>query len=166
MNTPLWTAAAIVGLLALPSRAQQNGEAWTPPTSDELGAANRELRAKSPDRYVSTRGDFNGDGQQDRAAIVVRRARGEAAVVVYLSGSGQEPVVIRTFPFTSIGQVGIITIAPGSYQPACARGGGADCDPATRVNIPRDGISLFTFESSATYYWLEGDEVRSIAAGV
>ena len=72
--------------------------------------------------------------------------------------------MLRTFPSTEIAQVGIEKVAPGSYQPACARRGGVDCDPATRVVIPCDAVSLFTFESSATYYWLEGDSVRSITA--
>jgi hypothetical protein len=164
MKTALLTGATTICLFALSLKADQGGEVWAPPTYTEVGETNAELRANSPDRYLSTLGDFNGDGQQDRAAIVVRRSSDEAAVLVYLSGRIQGPIVLRTFPSAAIRHTGIASVKPGSYRPACARGGGADCDPATRVTLPHDGVSIFTFESSATYYWLEGDQVRSVAA--
>ncbi len=72
--------------------------------------------------------------------------------------------VLNTFSSTNVGHLGIRTVKPGTYQPACARRAGVDCDPSTRITIPNDGISLFIFEGSATYFWLEGDQARSVLA--
>jgi hypothetical protein len=164
MSKQLWVAVTIVFLFSPAPHAQQAGEVWAPPTVAELGETNQQFRAKSPDRYLISHGDFNGDGQQDRAAIVVRHSGAEAAVLIYLAGRTHGPLVLDTLRSATISQLGIQTVKPGTYQPACARGGGVNCDPGTRVTIPNDGVSIFTFEGPATYYWLEADQVRSMLA--
>ena len=163
----LWIAGISVCLIGATSQAQPIREAWAAPTTADLGDIDQGFRAESPERYLIAHGDFNGDGEQDRAAIVVRRASGEAAVLLYLAGRDQAPLVLNAFPSANISQLGIRTLKPGTHQPACARRGGADCDPATRITIPNDGISLFISEGSATYYWLDKrSDPRRIGVGL
>ncbi len=152
---------ALILIAAASSRAMQLGEAWTQPTSEMLGDRNADLRARSSERYLVARGDFDGDGQPDRAAVMVRAGSGEAAVLLYLANRLASPLVLQTLGARNLAQIGIETVKAGIYQPSCARQGGADCDPSTRITLPHEGISLFTFEGPATYYWIDAQQVKS-----
>lgn len=133
-----------------------------PPSERDLNTTDLALRTASPERYLRADGDFDGDGLQDRAVLMVRRESNDAGVVLYRDG--KEPLVVRTFPLRQVAAVGIETVRPGSYQPACARGAGVDCPSGTRISIPHDAISVFTFESGAVYVWFEGERVMTMTA--
>ena len=155
-------AGVLAAGLTAPLTAQQAPDGWTVAFLADADDPNARLRDLPPDRYLIARGDFDGDGAQDRASLSVRQSGREAAVLIHLAGRPGPPIVVQKLGADVISRMGIATVKPGVYRPGCARGVGIDCDPATRVTLPHDGVRVFTFESHSTYCWLEGDEIRSV----
>src|SRR6218665_987132 len=112
--------------------------------------ANAQLRAndKTGSGYTQAVGDFDGDGEPDHASLKLEKPGGTAfKLVVALSGDAGVERVLKSGE--NIQAVGIETVKPGRYKSACGKGAGvatAECVEA--VNVPHDGISLFTFESA------------------
>lgn len=120
----------------------------------------RSVRLDSIERYLLTRGDFDGDGAQDVAHFVARPLDRKAAVKIRLARGPS--VMTPSFPAEQLEHTGVRTVSPGLYQPACARRIDTDCSPDARVFIPSDALSVFIFEGHSTYFWFEGGSLRSM----
>ncbi|GAC1029232.1 hypothetical protein thsps21_00590 [Pseudomonas sp. No.21] len=124
------------------------------------GTADEALRKQEPSGYTRAVGDFDGDGQEDSARLLVSAAGdGEFAVALALSSERQVPHIVSTG--TDIARVGLATQAPGRYPTACGKGAGqldAACTEAVTLSHP--ALALFTFESATRVLYFEGGQLR------
>ena len=126
--------------------------------------ANAQLRANdnTGSGYTQAVGDFDGDGKPDHASLKLEKPGSTAfKLVVALSGEAGVERVLKSGENTQT--VGIETVKPGRYKTACGKGAGAataDCVDA--VNVPHDGISLFTFESAAVVLYAQDGVFKEV----
>jgi hypothetical protein len=126
---------------------------------------NAQLRAndKTGSGYTKAVGDFDGDGEVDYATLKLEKAGGSRfLLVVALSGEGGKERVLKAGE--NIQAVGINAVKPGSYKSACSQGAGPAASNCTlAVNMAKDGVSLFTFESAANLFYLEDGSFKEIS---
>ncbi|MGY4535362.1 hypothetical protein ACVW0Y_004515 [Pseudomonas sp. TE3786] len=126
---------------------------------------NAQLRAndKAGSGFTKAVGDFDGDDKADSAVLKLEKAgSGRFQLVVALSGEGGRERVLKAG--NNIQAVGIRTLKPGSYTSACSKGYGpatSTCTP--EVKMAKEGISLFTFESAASLFYLEDGRFKEIS---
>lgn len=127
---------------------------WRPPTTDELGPYS-EWRNKDPNRYLLVRADFDGDGKDDTARLVVNEKENKIGLSVILSTLGKvSPLLIETNnDKRAIESRGIKVAKPGKYETACGKGY-YDCKKGEPKHIQLDhpGIDFFKYESANMYF--------------
>ena len=103
-------------------------------------------------------GDFDGNGEPDRAFFVINGDR--TSLVVCLHGQARAFEAAEVY---SIENTGIRLAAPGVYDSACAKGIGPDCRSGEKLRLEVDGpaIHLFRYESSARIVYWDGDRFES-----
>ncbi|MBI3514913.1 MAG: hypothetical protein HY060_12750, partial [Proteobacteria bacterium] len=97
-------------------------QGWRLPRPDELSSPHDivQWRDDSPDREAVARGDFDGDGRQDEARLLVS-ADGKKYALFVLLGSGRAVrLVIDDVDGLSI--MGIAALPPGRHRTACGKG--------------------------------------------
>lgn len=130
---------------------------------DTHPAAQWRAQDQTGSRYLEAVGDFDGDGQPDRA----RLQRGDAGetsfklVLVLSRDASVEHVLKQGTHFQS---VGIETVKPGLHKTACSKGAGPDTSPCVEaVNVPQDALSLFTVESGAVLLYAQDGVIKEVA---
>jgi hypothetical protein len=138
-----------------------SGGGWRPVTLDSLqGTVNYEYRTGDRGDGLSAQGDFDGDGEADRAVLVSDEAAGKYAVRVEFS-SGEEHIVAEA-NLADLPLVGLSTVPAGVYQTACGKGLGACPDDAAQViDLAHDGFTLAAFESASRTFWWEDGAIHS-----
>lgn len=135
--------------------AQELPKGWRRPTLSETSGV---WRRKSPTRFVRVKGDFDGDGKSDVAALLVNRSGQQCALFVWLSSqSNQPPRPIWQAEKGGLGKIGIQLVHPGKYETSCSADP-SSCDPQTptSVNLKNYGIGFFSHgETSSFAYWDE-----------
>jgi len=102
--------------------------------------------------------DFNGDGINDNAWILINETENKYGLFIFLSkkGSGYETVNLSEHrKETDKLYIGISLMRPGRYKTAFGKGYG-DCGPNDpKVIVLRNpGIDFFAFESgNSVFYW-------------
>jgi hypothetical protein len=104
----------LAALLSPIMRAQDLPEGWRRPTRSE---SSDEWRKKSPTRFLVVNGDFDGDGKQDVAELLVNPSAKQFGVFVRLAGTGKWQALI-TFDLEAIGRYAIDFVKPGKYKTA------------------------------------------------
>lgn len=116
----------------------------------------QEWRAEIDSRYLIAHGDFDGDGVQDVAFLLVRDRT--SAPFVALTQKKGAPLFYQVEEASEIAILeteGLKLAKPGTYQTACGRGY-VDCGPGEKesVTVSFDAIILFKNEgSSRLLYW-------------
>lgn len=130
---------------------------WRPATRDDIQAqlAQLALDAESTppsDQTQDVRGDFDGDGRIDRAALLVNDKAKTFAL--FVTRSGRPPVRLTPDqPLSALWNTDLKIAPPGHYVTACSRGLGAEdepCKPAVDARYP--AITLETYESSVQIF--------------
>jgi beta-lactamase regulating signal transducer with metallopeptidase domain len=136
-----------------PSQAELDAQAW------RLDA--QAWRLDSSTRYVEARGDFDGDGREDRAILAVPSSGWMEDVLVKLSSRNPDKwqAVSRFYHDepSSTPRSGIRTVEPGTYLTICSNDR-LQCDESeqTRVKLKHAGIDWFLPGSAGTVgYWDE-----------
>jgi len=154
-----WTLVVLILFLALIPACSKNKalpEGWRAPTNDELKAA---WRFDSKDRYTIVNGDFNADGIQDQARLLVRedeKGFGLFAFVSQPDGTTKALLLDETNEKSLLSYIGIKKAAPGKYTTACGKGYGPKCkkDEPSQIEIKTEAIDFFISESAnAIIYW-------------
>ncbi len=103
-------------------------------------------------------GDFDGNGESDRAFFVTNDDR--TLLVICLHGHAR---AFKVTDVSSVENLGIRLAGPGVYDHACAKGFGSGCRPGEKLRLEVDGpaIHLFRYESSARIVYWEGDRFES-----
>jgi hypothetical protein len=157
-----WSCVAKVGIFAVaililrPSFAQDTlPRGWRKPTLAEAGA---DWRKKSPTRFLAAKGDFDGDGKQDVAELLVDISgkhfglfikRASAPDWLTVDGAQGEVKDLANF--------GIDLVKPGKYKTACGKGYGdyacSHGEPEV-LELSRPAVDYFYNESSDfIFYW-------------
>jgi hypothetical protein len=150
----LFVLVFLVATLQTALAAQDLPKGWRPPNKAE---ASDEWRNKSPTRFLTVRGDFNGDGKPDIAELLVNPSRKRWALFVKLGSSTSWQRVGDENEMDWLRGMGIKLVKPGRYETACGKGYGEDfCahgEPKF-LKISSDAIDLFKEESADSIaYW-------------
>ena len=126
---------------------------WRRPTTKEFDA---EWRHKDPGNYLRAKGDFDGDGKEDVAELLVQRHGVSAGLFVWRA---ENPVALFLVKFDKkwLGRQGIALVEPGEYRTACGKGYGdwacAHGEPEV-LKLQNQAIDLFYEESAdSIFYW-------------
>lgn len=105
-----------------------------------------------------TSGDFNGDGKEDYAFILVANADGSRALYAFLSADEAYEAVRMTDGFGE--HMGLATRGPGTYATAAARGLGIESpDNALSFEAANHSVDFFQFEGGASsFVWNDGTQ--------
>ncbi|MDD5711204.1 MAG: hypothetical protein PHY31_00435, partial [Smithellaceae bacterium] len=127
---------------------------WRTPAPADLGQ-NSTWRDKDPDRYLVVKGDFDGDGEEDIARLLIDDEHNKIGVFVALSSRGRNaaPLQVETIGNEKMIEIfGIELVSPGSYWTACGKGywNCAKDEPA-KIHLTHPAINLFSYESASTY---------------
>ena len=143
-----------------PKAADGLPDGWERPTDADLAGPNLQFRKNKPQRYLRAEGDFDGDGQADRAEILVNRKTLTFAVYAFASKS-PAPTELVDGKITDVGRMGISTAKPGRTLTACGKGYDAG-DPGCKKGVPFvytpfPSIEYFGFESGGSQFYWNGE---------
>jgi hypothetical protein len=145
----------------------------------------REWRNKSKTKYLSAKGDFNGDGITDHAFILQPVNKEGIAIFVlldsagkgnqklmkiydilenyyYLKGKKKYPEV--DFIGMEIVNYGIEIVQPGIYLTACGQGFGecvGEGNESEKIEIKHIAISFFHYDAGGTRYYFWDDKTQT-----
>jgi hypothetical protein len=111
-----------------------------------------------PDAY-RVRADFNGDGLDDTAVLLLRRAGPGIRLLVLLASQAGAPTVtvLEDRPWRAQG-FGLAVAAPGRYKTAAGKGydlGPGNTDPP-EIALALPAINRYHFESSEGFWYWDG----------
>jgi len=146
----LMSLMTVVGV----STAQTNlPVGWRVPRAEEISLPNDTWRNSSREKYLVVMGDFDGDGREDQARLLVSADGAKYALFVFL-GSGAS-LRLDYQDANSLKTMGIDRVSPGTHKTACGKGYG-DCktgEPES-LQLRNPGILYFQSESAASvYFW-------------
>lgn len=155
-------ALLVAGLLVSVPTGPVVASDWDPPEGWEMPSKSKlqmePMREKSPTGYIRAYGDFDGDGAEDTALLLVPESGAGYGIFVFRGDGhgnfGPGLPAIRE-QAGSVEYLGIERVPPGKYRTACGKGYW-DCGPdePEELDLRTDAISVFTFESaSAILYW-------------
>jgi len=127
---------------------------WSAPTESEL-TDNLGWRKENPNLYISAKADFDGDGREDEARLLISDKENKMGLFVTLSSQkGANPLLLEVIADKRMVEVmGIEVAKPGKYKTACGKGYWA-CkkgEPSElKLTIP--AIDFFTFESANSFF--------------
>ena len=129
---------------------------WRNPTAQELSDS---WRANSLSKYSEILADLRGDGEQDRALLLMSRQRDSFALFIHLAYRGRNSTwvkVIETSGRQNFRGMGIELVVPGKYKTACGKGydscrKGDPMEISTTLPI----INLFKTESANSYVYFD-----------
>ena len=145
-------------------------EGWTFPKHPDF---NQEWRNGNPDRYLSCRGDFNGDGTIDSAFVLESKGDANFGVFVEFSTTNDKKELVMLFDFAKTfhhidkmhyegalaeyrSRYGIKVVSPDSFNAAFEEGKQEYTDSKSeKYELLFPGIELFEYDAgySEFYYW-------------
>jgi hypothetical protein len=127
---------------------------WRTPTKSEL-ADDSGWRKEDANLFLIAKADFDGDGKEDEASLLINDKENKMGLFVTLSSQGKaKPILLETIEDKKrIIGMGIKAAKPGKYKTACGKGYW-DCkkgEPA-ELNLKMPTIDLFQYESANSYF--------------
>ena len=132
-------------------------DGWRVPTFSEM---NDDWRATSESGYFSAEGDFDNNGFQDSAKILIQKNGNGVQLLAYMAEGKDSPKVYLLDELVGniyVHSMGVRRVAPGTYQTACGKGYW-DCreDETPEISVERDMVEFFKYESASSFfYWDE-----------
>jgi hypothetical protein len=101
------------------------------------------------------RGDFDGDGRDDTAVLLIRRQGPGFQLVVVLGSQSDAPVAVVLEKRPWLAQhFGLGVVPPGRYKTAAGKGFKVSADDPAEITLDHAAIDRFEFESwNAFWYW-------------
>ncbi len=141
-------------LLVSPALSAMDISGWRAPTQSEL-VENLGWRKEDPNLYITAEADFDGDGKDDEARLLINDKENKMGLFVTLSSRKREgPLLLETIDGKrTIKVMGIEVAKPGTYKTACGKGYWA-CkkDESSELRLTTPAIDFFTFESASSYF--------------
>jgi hypothetical protein len=124
---------------------------WRLPNASELSAPGDNWRDRNPSKYQSVRGDFDGDGKQDEAALLV--SSDSKYFAVFFHGAGGSWKLLDRSPVVYLQSMGLSAVDPGKYPTACGKGYWA-CKKGepNELKLSHEAILFFKDESAASAF--------------
>jgi hypothetical protein len=128
---------------------------WRKPVPSEVPGA---WRKKSPTQFLVAKGDFDGDGKDDIAEILVDLPGKHFGLFVKLAAAGEwQPLDAGQGDVKDLAEFGISPAKPGKYKTACGKGYGdyacSHGEPEL-LELSRSAVDYFYNESSDfIFYW-------------
>ena len=141
----------------------QDSSEWRLPTKADLGD-NFEWRKENPELYLAAKADFNGDGKDDVARLLINDKENRLGLFVILtSQKNQTPVLIDTIEDKkSILGLGVKVAKPGRHKTACGKGyWPCGKGESAVIEIKHSAINLFQSEGANSYF-IWNDETRKM----
>jgi hypothetical protein len=154
---------AILFLLIIPIGLSATDIAsWRTPDLAELGH-DSSWRKEDPDLYLMAKADFDGDGKEDVARLLINDKENKMGLFVTLSYKKKaEPLLLEAIDDkNTIEVMGVEVAKPGTYKTACGKGYWT-CkkgEPA-QLRLHRPGIDFFRFESANSYFIWRKDKKK------
>ena len=142
-------ALFLLGLATVCS--QQLPAGWTKPTANLTG---QQFREKDPNHFLVVKGDFNGDGVQDKALLLVNQHTQKLGFFVCLTtATGCDWHRLEVMDIAFLDVMGIAKVKPGDYEIACGKGYW-ECgkDEPKKLNAKRDAVEFFKDASASSVY--------------
>jgi hypothetical protein len=156
---------AICLLLALSTSvclSQEMPAGWTKPPAK---LRDQEFRRKDPNLFLVVTGDFNGDGTQDKALLLVNQHTQKLGFFICLTtakGCDWHRLEVMDIAFFDV--MGIAKVKPGQYETACGKGYW-ECgkDEPEKLSTKRDAVEFFKDESASSVYVYNSGKHRFIS---
>jgi hypothetical protein len=131
--------------------AQEMPEGWTKPAPK---LTRQDFRRKDPNHFLVVTGDFNGDGVQDKALLLINQHIQKLGFFVCLTtekGCDWHRLEVMDTAFLDV--MGIAKVKPGRYETACGKGYW-ECgkDEPEKLSTKRDAMEFFKDESASSVY--------------
>lgn len=143
----------LVLLTPLPLSAQDI-PGWRVPRQSEL-ADDLGWRKEDPNLYLMGKADFDGDGREDVARLLINDKEDKMGLFVTLSSRKKpEPLLLEAMDDKqTIEIMGIGIVKPGTYKTACGNGYWPckNGEPAV-LRLKNPAIDFFRFESANSYF--------------
>jgi hypothetical protein len=142
-------------ILLIPAAlSAQDIPGWRAPTKSEI-PDNIGWRKEDPNFYIKAKADFDGDGKEDEALLLISDKENKMGLFVTLSSHKMvHPLLLEAIDDKrTIEVMGIEVAKPGTYKTACGKGYWT-CEkgePAVlKLKLP--AIDFFRFESANSYF--------------
>ncbi len=137
--------------------AANGGSVWRAPRPDDLGRGS-EWRAKDVNRYLLVRGDFDGDGREDVARLLINDEDDEIGFFVTMGASKAPALLLETIRDRRMLEVlGIGLARPGTYATACGKGyWKCDKGEPPRARLENPGIDFFAHGKGNSFFIWNG----------
>ncbi len=139
---------------------------WRAPTGADISGD--DWRNAHPQKYLAADGDFNGDGINDAARLLISDGRAEIGMFAFVSrqdGTFELFLLDEIANRESIHRLGIRKVPRGSYKTACGKGYW-ECseDEAPVISVAHEAIDYFVFESASSFfYWHDNTQAFKMA---
>jgi hypothetical protein len=143
-------AVLLLGLTTLCS-AQELPAGWTKPPANLTG---QQFREKDPNHFLVVKGDFDGDGVQDKALLLVNHHTQKMGFFVCLTtATGCDWHRLEVMDIAFLDVMGIAKVKPGEYESACGKGYW-ECGKGEpeKLRTKRDAVEFFKDESASSVY--------------
>jgi len=109
------------------------------------------------DQKLAVSADFDGDGREDKAALMLNDGKGLRALFVF-PGAGGAPIQLTAGEASNdLWNQGLGLVEPGVYATACGKGMGdaaAPCRP--KLTLRNSAVELFTYEAGGVAFFWNG----------
>jgi hypothetical protein len=133
----------------------QDTSGWRPPAQSELGD-DLGWRKDHPNQFLVVNADFDGDGKEDIASLLVNDKENKMGLFVKLSTSPErKEIKLVEFDDRSwIEAMGISVVKPGNYRTACGKGY-FECKKGEPeiLTLKNPAIDFFKFDSANSYFF-------------
>ena len=156
---------AILFLLIIPfGLSARDISSWRTPGQNDLGQ-DSSWRMEDPDLYLIAKADFDGDGKEDVAHLLINDKENKVGLFVRLSSRKKaEPLLLEEIDDkNTIEIMGVEVAKPGAYRTACGKGyWPCEKGEPAQLRLHRAAIDFFRFESANSYFiWRASkEEVR------
>jgi hypothetical protein len=144
-------AALFLIALASVCSAQEMPSGWSKPAPRLTRQA---FRRKDTNHFLIVTGDFNGDGLQDKALLLVnQRTRKLGLFVCLTTTTGCDWHRLEVMDVAFLDVMGIAKVKPGDYETACGKGyWECDKDELETLSTKREAVEFFKDESASSVY--------------
>ena len=114
-------------------------------------------RDEGANRYLWFKADFNGDGIEDQANVLINKDNKKVGIFAFVSQKDDKYTTFKLneMDIKYIEYVGLSMVSPGRYVTLCGKGGLYDCgDDPDEIVLSYNAIEFF-FEgkNSRYFYW-------------
>jgi len=147
---------AILFFLIIPiGLSAKDTVSWRTPEVAELGH-DSSWRREDPDLHLTARADFDGDGKEDVARLlIINDKENKMGLFVTLSSKKKaEPLLLEAMDDkNTIEVMGVEVAKPGTYKTVCGKGYWT-CKKGepSLLRLHRPAIDFFRFESANSYF--------------